>query len=54
VLFRSEERLTRKQVEASLGISQAAAVKLLSALTDKYMLKRVGRGKDTKYERAAR
>lgn len=54
VLFRSEERLTRKQVEASLGISQAAAVKVLSALTDKYMLKRVGRGKDTKYERAAR
>ena len=49
-LFKTEERLSRKQVEEALKISQPFAVKLLTGLTNKKLIRRVGNGKNTRYE----
>ena len=49
-LFKTEERLSRKQVEEALKISQPFAVKLLTGLTNKKLLRRIGNGKNTRYE----
>ena len=53
-LFKNEKCLPRKQVETRLGISQPFAVKVLNALTEKKLLKRVGSGKNTRYELVSR
>lgn len=49
-LFENEESLSRKQVEEALKISQPFAVRLLKELTNKKLLRRVGNGKNTRYE----
>lgn len=49
-LFRTEESLSRKQVEEALKISQPFAVKLLTGLTNKKLIRRIGNGKNTRYE----
>ncbi len=49
-LFESKKRLTRSQVEKALNISQAFAVRILNALAKKKLIRRVGSGKNTKYE----
>lgn len=53
-LFKAKERLSRKQVEEALKISQPFAVKLLTGLTNKKLLRRVGNGKNTRYEKMCR
>lgn len=49
-LFKTEKCLSRRQVEEALGISQPFAVRLLTGLTNKKLLHRVGDGKNTRYE----
>ena len=41
--------VVRSEVEQLLGISQASAIRLLKYMSDNGMIKRVGRGKSTRY-----
>ncbi len=50
VLFEQNKRVTRIMVQTSLGISQPMAVRVLNGLTEKGLVKRLGSGKNTRYE----
>lgn len=49
-LFSKKESIIRKDVEQELTVSQPMAVKLLRQLTDKEVIKKIGDGKNTRYE----
>jgi ATP-dependent DNA helicase RecG len=49
-LFKSRPVIVRKDVETALDISQAMAVRILKALTDKRAIRSVGGGTRTRYE----
>jgi len=51
-LFDNQEEIARKDVEATLDVSQAMAVRLLRSLTDKQAIKAIGGGKRTRYVKA--
>lgn len=48
-LLKDQEFITRKDIEVSLKISQAMAVRVLKSLVGKSILETVGAGKNTKY-----
>lgn len=50
IIFRKEKRLSRKQIQDALSISQPFAVNILNSLIKKELIKRVGNGKNTIYE----
>lgn len=49
-LFKTEKSIFRHQVENVLSISQPFAIRILNSLAEKRLIKRIGRGKNTKYE----
>ena len=49
-LFVKDKILTRKQIEENLKISQPSAVNLLNSLVRKKLIRRVEKGKNTKYK----
>ncbi|MDD4494869.1 MAG: ATP-binding protein, partial [Eubacteriales bacterium] len=49
-LFDENKSLTRKEVEEKLNVSQPLAVNILNSLTEKGLVKRLGKGKNTRYE----
>jgi ATP-dependent DNA helicase RecG len=49
VLFEDNDYIIRKDIEASLSISQSMAVRLLKGLLDKDEIRAVGDGKNTRY-----
>lgn len=49
-IFNKQDLITRRDVENTLDISQAMAVRVLKGLVDKSMIKPVGAGKRTKYQ----
>ena len=48
-LLEARGTIARREVEQQLGISQASAVRLLKYMGEKGMIKRVGKGKVTRY-----
>ena len=48
-LFKDKDSIVRKDVEATLDISQAMAVRVLKGLVDKSEIRTVGGGKNTRY-----
>lgn len=50
-LFEDKAIIVRKDVETELSISQPMAVKLLKQLTNKNIIRRIGSGKNIRYER---
>ncbi|WP_035214454.1 RNA-binding domain-containing protein [Desulfitobacterium hafniense] len=51
-MLKTNESITRKEVEGKLSISQAAAVNLLKRLVIRGLIRPVGAGKNTRYIRA--
>ncbi|MFA6308942.1 MAG: RNA-binding domain-containing protein [Clostridia bacterium] len=49
-LFKNKDIITRKDVENELKISQALAVRIIKKLIDKSTVKKLGDGKNTRYE----
>ena len=45
----AQTEITRKDVEAAIGVSQAMAVRLLRKLIDKGAIRVIGGGKKTRY-----
>ncbi|GHV71822.1 ATPase AAA [Spirochaetia bacterium] len=50
-LFKNQPVIIRKDVEAALEVSQAMAVRVLRGLADKGLIRSIGGGKKTRYER---
>ncbi len=48
-MFEKQEFITRKEVEKTLAVSQAMAVRVLRQLSDKNLIRVMGRGKNTRY-----
>ena len=48
-MLEAQGTIVRSEVEQQLGISQASAIRLLKYMSDNGMIKRVGRGKSTRY-----
>jgi ATP-dependent DNA helicase RecG len=51
-LLNKRRRITRKNVEAALSVSQAAAVRILRELIEKGAIQVIDKGKNTQYEKA--
>ena len=49
VLFKNNDSIVRKDIEAALSVSQPMAVRLLKGLVDKGEIRAVGGGKNTRY-----
>jgi ATP-dependent DNA helicase RecG len=49
--FKEQEFITRKEVEQTLSISQAMAVRVLKKLSDKGFIQVLGKGKNIKYKK---
>jgi len=51
-LFNKQDEIVRKDVETTLGVSQAMAVRILHGLVDKEIIRAIGGGKKTRYGKA--
>jgi ATP-dependent DNA helicase RecG len=50
-MFDKQPEITRNDVEAALGVSQAMAVRHLRGLLDKEAVQVIGGGKNTRYRK---